>query len=87
MLETKTLFGYECKGTPEQLDEMYDLLNYEDYANPKFQKYFHVWVSTNNTGVYWFPKEAYYGGEETYVHALLKYAGMSVDHSMYEVKR
>lgn len=87
VVERKTIFGYELKGTSEQLDEMYVLLNEEDYPNPKFQKYFHVWVSTNNTGVYWFPREEFYGGDDEYVFALFRYAGLSVDHSMYEVSR
>lgn len=69
----KSIFGYELKGTEKQLNEMYELLNYEDYDNKKFAKYFHVWVH-EGTGVHWFPKEKYYGGYVAYGIALLEYA-------------
>lgn len=85
-IATKDIFGYKVKGTKEQLDEMFDLLNAEDYRSPSFRQYFHVWISKNNTGVYWFPREEFYGGEEPYVFALFEYAGFDVEHSRYDRK-
>ena len=80
----KNIFGYELKARSEkQLDEMYELLNFEDYTNPKFIKYFHVWVS-EGPGLYWFPKEQYYGGFIPYAVALLHYADGRLREKVYE---
>lgn len=85
----KTIFGYQLKGTESQLNEMYDLLNCEDYESKKFVKYFYVWVS-EGSGVFYFPKERYYAGEQSYAIALLKYGatnGSLVHESMYAGRR
>ena len=67
----RNVFGFELKAqTERQLNEMYDLLNYEDYDKKRFSHYFHVWVH-EGTGVYWFPIEKYYGGTTPYAVALL----------------
>ena len=88
----REIFGYHLKGTDKQLDEMYDLLNREDYTSSKFQHYFYVWVH-EGTGVYWFPKERYFvsfRGERHYPIALFYYGipltrlGIDIHKSDYE---
>ena len=77
--ERRDICGLPMMATTKQLDEINELLNKEDYNNPRFRKYFSVWTSTNGTGVYWFPKEQYffYKGA-AYVVALIRYAGDSL---------
>lgn len=79
--ETREIYGWKLKGTPLQLNEMHELLNFEAYYTKPFSKYFHVWVSTDNTGVHWFPKEKYYAGEEEYIHALAHELRVDIDYS------
>lgn len=79
----KNIYGYELKGTEKQLKEMYDLLNYEAYDNVRFTHYFHVWIK-EGTGVWWFPKEKYYGGYETYAVTFLHYADSQIADRVYE---
>lgn len=77
--EYRDICGYPMVATPKQLDEISELLSREDYRNPRFKKYFNVWISTNNTGVYWFPKEQYYAYQGSrYVADLVHYAGDSL---------
>lgn len=89
MLETRKVFDFVLTGTKKQLDEMYDLLDYERYYDKRFSKYFHVW-KRYGTGVYFFPKEKYFkakvykdGYETSYVAALLRY-GANIDVVNYE---
>lgn len=72
----KNIFGYLCEGTEKQMNELYDLINREDYTNPRFQKFMYIWISGDNIGLSWFPKEKYsqYKGNN-YVVALAKYMG------------
>lgn len=80
----RNIFGYELKAkTEKQLNEMYDLLNYEDYDKKRFSHYFHVWVH-EGTGVYWFPKEKYYGGTTPYAIALIHYADYKLRDLVHE---
>lgn len=55
----KNVFGFELKGTERQINEMYDLINREDFYNPKFKKYFLCWVN-QGTGIYYFPRKQYF---------------------------
>jgi hypothetical protein len=80
---SRTIFGYELKGTENQLEQMYNLLNYEAYDCKQFNHYFHVWVK-EGTGVWWFPKEKYYNGYEPYAIALLHYADSRLKDLVYE---
>ena len=57
-IEIRKLFSYELKGSKKELDEMYKLMNYEDFYNPLFKKYFHLWVGLY--GFYYFPKQEYF---------------------------
>ena len=79
----KNIFGYDLKGTEKQLNEMYDLMNYEAYDKRNFTQYFHVWVK-EGTGVWWFPKEKYYGGYEPYAIAFLHFADSQIRDRVYE---
>ena len=72
----KDIFGYPCEGTPKQMDELYDLINREDYSNPKFQKYMYVWIPGDNTGLRWYPKEQYCQHKgNNYIVAVAHYMG------------
>lgn len=64
------------KGTSKQIEEIKWMLEEEDWTNPRFTKYFHVWVY-EGLGVFFFPREAYYGGEENYVVALMRYGALT----------
>ena len=83
----KNIFGYHCEGTQKQMDELYDLMNREDYTNPRFQKYMYVWISGDNTGLRWYPKEKYsqYKGNN-YIVDLAIYMGQeNADKSIYSI--
>ena len=74
MKEIRDVFGVNCIGTPKQLDEIYNLQNYERYWKPEFKKYFNVWISTNGTGVFYFIKKKYFhdlDGETNYSKVIL----------------
>ena len=79
--ETREILGYVLTGTKNQLDEMKELLNYENYYYKKFPKYFYVWIHYGK-GVFCFPKEKYFKAkkfddgtyETNYVAALLRYS-------------
>lgn len=80
---TKDVFGLPVKGTKKQVEEMYDLVNYEDYTTPRFGKYFYRWVC-EGTGVYYFPKPQYCSLEgDDYAVALLSKVNSDVRHSYY----
>jgi hypothetical protein len=78
--ETREIFSYVLTGTKHQLDEMKELLNYENYYDKKITKYFHVWKHYG-TGIFYFPKEKYFKAkkfsdgtyETNYVAALFRY--------------
>lgn len=70
------IFGYPFEATEKQLKEIYNLTNEEDYTNPKFQKYFYVWIPGDNTGLRWYPKEKYCQFKNNdYIVALAQYMG------------
>ena len=74
--EIRKLFCYELKGTKKQLDEMYKLMNYEDFYNPLFTKYFDLWIGYY--GYCYFPKKEYFvsrNGNTNYNESYLEYKG------------
>lgn len=76
MKENREIFGFPCRGTKAQLDEMYNLLNYEDYTKPKFGKYFYRWVTGTNSGLMWYPRPEYCSIKgDDYVLALFRASG------------
>lgn len=82
MKDKKIIFGFPCEGTQKQLEEMYDLLNREDYTSPRFGKYFYRWVNGDNTGLRWYPKAQYCSIKgDDYAIALI---GISGNHLPYK---
>lgn len=73
----KKIHCYELKGSEKQLKEMYSLLEFEKYRDPKMTKYFDVW-SNYPYGVFFFPKKEYFVskyGNTNYEECLKEYRG------------
>ena len=62
-----------------QLSKIEEHMEKEDYMNPDFQEYFHVWKA-NKSRIYYFIKEKFFVnrcGVENYAIALLQYVNIN----------
>lgn len=68
--------NYEIRALAKKdLDKMVQLMDTDDYKDPEFQNYFHLWMQ-EGTGLFYFPKEKHFvsrDGVKNYALALLQY--------------
>ena len=70
----KQVFSFVVKGTTKQVNEMYDLMNFEYFKNTNFRKYYDVLYGSY--GIMCFHKKTYFvshNGNDDYEDALWRY--------------